>query len=109
MTKVVIVSAVRTAIGTFGGAFKDLRAPDLGYPVMREVIDRAGIAPNLIDDVIWDVVIKGQKMRQTLLGFRPLRQVSLLQFLPSPSNGHVRQQCRRLSQEPKQLSWARQM
>lgn len=53
MTEVVIVSAVRTAIGTFGGAFKNLRAPDLGYPAMREVIKRAGIAPNLIDDVIW--------------------------------------------------------
>lgn len=53
MREVVIVSGVRTAIGTFGGAFRNLRAPDLTYPVMREVIDRARIASNLIDDVIW--------------------------------------------------------
>lgn len=50
---VVIVSAARTAIGTYGGAFKDIRATDLTAPLMKEVIARAGIDPGLIDDVMW--------------------------------------------------------
>lgn len=50
---VVIVSAVRTAIGDFGGALKDLQAPDLGAVTMKNVIDRVGIPElkNQIDDV----------------------------------------------------------
>ena len=51
--EVVIVSAARTAIGTYGGVFKDVRAPDLTVPLMREVIARAGIDSGLIDDVVW--------------------------------------------------------
>ena len=50
---VVIVSAVRSAIGTFGGQFRDVRNVPLGVPVMKEAIGRAGIDPALIDDVGW--------------------------------------------------------
>lgn len=50
---VVIVSASRTAIGTYGGVFRDVRAPELTAPLMKDVIARAGIEPGLIDDVIW--------------------------------------------------------
>ena len=50
---VVIVSAARTAIGTYGGAFRDVRATDLTAPLMMEVIRRAGIDTGLIDDVMW--------------------------------------------------------
>lgn len=50
---VVIVSAVRSAIGTYGGQFRDVTAVPLGVPVMREAIQRAGIDPALIDDVGW--------------------------------------------------------
>lgn len=50
---VVIVSAARTAIGTYGGSFKDVRAPELTAPLMKEVIARAGIDPGFIDDIIW--------------------------------------------------------
>ena len=50
---VVIVSAARTAIGTFGGSFRDVRATDLTAPLMTEVINRAGIDAGLIDDVMW--------------------------------------------------------
>jgi len=50
---VVIVAAVRTAIGSYGGVFKDLRAPALTVPVMQELIRRSGIDPAIIDDVIW--------------------------------------------------------
>ncbi len=50
---VVIVSAVRSAIGTYGGQFRDVTAVPLGVPVMKEAIRRAGIDPALIDDVGW--------------------------------------------------------
>lgn len=50
---VVIVSAARTAIGSYGGAFRDIRATDLTAPLMKEVINRAGIDAGLIDDVMW--------------------------------------------------------
>jgi len=53
MDNVVIVSAVRTAIGSFGGALKNFQAPDLGAVVMKAVIDRIGIPgiANQINDV----------------------------------------------------------
>ncbi|BBO88089.1 thiolase family protein [Desulfosarcina ovata] len=50
---VVIVSAVRSAIGTYGGQFKNLKAVALGVPVMKEAIKRADIDPGIIDDVGW--------------------------------------------------------
>lgn len=50
---VVIVSASRTAIGTFGGGFRDVRATALTAPLMKEVTKRAGLDAALIDDVIW--------------------------------------------------------
>ena len=52
-TDVVIVSAARTAIGTYGGSFRDVRATDLTAPLMKEVIRRAGVDAGLIDDVMW--------------------------------------------------------
>ena len=51
MKDVVIVSACRTAIGTFGGGLRDLNAATLGSIVMKEAIKRAGIDPATIDDV----------------------------------------------------------
>lgn len=53
MEDVVIVAATRTAIGSYGGVFKELRAPALTVPVMQELIRRSGIDPAIIDDVIW--------------------------------------------------------
>lgn len=50
---VVIVAAARTAIGTFGGGFRDVRATALTAPLMKEVIKRAGLDAGLIDDVMW--------------------------------------------------------
>jgi acetyl-CoA C-acetyltransferase len=52
MEKVVIVSAVRTAIGRFGGALKDVGDTDLGALVIGEAIKRAGIEPSEVDEVI---------------------------------------------------------
>ncbi len=52
MKDVVIVACVRTPIGNFGGALKDIPAHKLGELVVREVIARAGLDPALIDEVI---------------------------------------------------------
>ncbi len=49
---VVILSAVRTPIGKFGGALKELRAYQLAGLVMREALDRAGVEPGDLDEVI---------------------------------------------------------
>ncbi len=51
MENIVIVSACRSAIGTFGGTLKDMIAPKIASVVMKEAINRAGIDPGLIDDV----------------------------------------------------------
>jgi len=51
MKDVVIVSACRTAIGTFGGTLKDVIAARLGSITMKEAVKRAGIDPAMIDDV----------------------------------------------------------
>jgi acetyl-CoA C-acetyltransferase len=51
MKDVVIVSACRSAIGTFGGTLRDVIAPKMASVVMKEAIKRAGIEPGLIDDV----------------------------------------------------------
>jgi acetyl-CoA C-acetyltransferase len=51
MREVVIVSACRTAVGTFGGSLKDLNAATLGSVVMKEAVKRAGVDPATIDDV----------------------------------------------------------
>ncbi|HDQ03679.1 MAG TPA: acetyl-CoA C-acyltransferase [Deltaproteobacteria bacterium] len=51
MEDVVIVSACRTAVGTFGGSLKDVNAATLGSVVMKEAVKRAGIDASIIDDV----------------------------------------------------------
>ena len=53
MNEVVIVAAVRTPVGRFGGALKNLGALDLTIPVMQSLIERSGIGAEIIDDVIW--------------------------------------------------------
>lgn len=50
---VVIVSAVRSAIGTFGGQFKNVTAVPLGAQVMSEAVRRGTIDPTVIDEVAW--------------------------------------------------------
>ena len=48
---VVIVSACRTAIGAFGGSLKKVKGPHLAATVMKEAINRAGIEPDIIQDI----------------------------------------------------------
>jgi acetyl-CoA C-acetyltransferase len=50
--EVVIVSGVRTAIGTLGGSLKDVHQHDLGARVIREAVRRAGLEGRLVDEVI---------------------------------------------------------
>jgi acetyl-CoA C-acetyltransferase len=54
----VILSACRTPIGSFGGAFKDMSAADLGAVVIREAIARAGISAAEVGDVIMGCVLQ---------------------------------------------------
>ncbi|QBK25769.1 acetyl-CoA C-acetyltransferase [Ureibacillus thermophilus] len=73
---VVIVSAVRTAIGSFQGSLKDVPAPTLGSIVIKEAIRRAGIEPNQVDEVIMGNVL------QAGLGQNPARQAAIQAGLP---------------------------
>ncbi|TYS68287.1 acetyl-CoA C-acetyltransferase [Sutcliffiella horikoshii] len=73
---VVIVSAVRTAIGSFGGVFKDVSAPQLGSVVIKEALAKAGLAPDSVDEVIMGNVL------QAGLGQNPARQAAMAAGLP---------------------------
>ncbi|CAC9932638.1 acetyl-CoA C-acetyltransferase [Aedoeadaptatus coxii] len=72
MRKVVIASAVRTPVGSFGGAFKDVSAVELGITATKEAIKRAGIKPEDIDEAVIGNVIQaglGQNVaRQIVIG-----------------------------------------
>ncbi|MEX2238484.1 MAG: acetyl-CoA C-acetyltransferase [Dehalococcoidia bacterium] len=72
----VIASAVRTPIGTFSGAFADVPATRLGAIAIREAVQRAGVAPEDIDEVIMGNVL------QAGLGMNPTRQAALAAGLP---------------------------
>jgi acetyl-CoA C-acetyltransferase len=71
MEDAVIVSAVRTPVGTMGGAFVDVPAPRLGAIAVEEAIRRAGIDAAEIDEVLMGNVL------QAGLGQNPARQASL--------------------------------
>ena len=53
MKQVVIVAGCRTPIGSLGGQFRTLTSLDLSIPVMQALVERAGIDPAEIEDVIW--------------------------------------------------------
>jgi acetyl-CoA C-acetyltransferase len=72
----VILSACRTPIGAFGGAFKDLSAVDLGAVVLREAIARAGVEPADIGDVVMGCVLQAGQ------GMNVARQAALKAGLP---------------------------
>jgi len=52
MNEVVLAGAVRTPIGTFGGAFAETAATELGAVAVREALQRAGVEPDQVDEVI---------------------------------------------------------
>ena len=76
MTEAVIVAAARTAIGRFGGALAKVSAPELGAIVIKEVLRRANVAPNQVDEVILGQVLTAGS------GQNPARQAALKAGLP---------------------------
>lgn len=68
---VVIVSAARTAMGNYGGYFKETPAPQLGAAVIKAAIERAAVNPNDIDEVIMGCVLPAGQ------GQAPARQAAL--------------------------------
>lgn len=73
---VYVVSAVRTPIGSFGGSLKDFSAPQLGAIAIRAAVERAGIRPEEVQEVLMGCVL------QANLGQAPARQASKLAGLP---------------------------
>lgn len=76
MREVVIVSAVRTPIGTFGGSFKDVSAIQLGSIAVKEAMARANVKPEMIEEVIFGNVL------QAGLGQNVARQVAIEAGIP---------------------------
>jgi acetyl-CoA C-acetyltransferase len=72
----VIISGVRTAIGRFGRAFRDISAPRLGAFVIKEALRRAAVPPDKADEVIMGNVISAG------LGQNPARQAAIYAGLP---------------------------
>jgi len=72
MKKVVIVSAARTPVGSYGGVFKNTNAVELGKVAVKAAIERAGVKPEMIDEVIFGNVLQagqGQNVaRQVAIG-----------------------------------------
>ncbi len=65
MQDVVIVSGARTPVGRFGGAFKDLLASDLGAVAIKAAVERAGISPEDVDEVIMGNVLQADETGYT--------------------------------------------
>ena len=76
MKEVVIVSAVRTPIGSFGGKFKNVSAVTLGSTAVKEALKRAKIEPEMVDEVIFGNVL------QAGLGQNVARQVAVDAGIP---------------------------
>lgn len=71
-----IVSAVRTPMGSFGGSLKDISATQLGSIAIKAAVEKAGIKPELVDEVLMGSVI------QANLGQAPARQAAKFAGLP---------------------------
>lgn len=77
MREAVIVSAVRTAIGSFEGSLSSFTATELGGIAIKNAVERAGIKPEMVDEAIMGCVI------QAGLGQNPARQAALKADLPN--------------------------
>jgi acetyl-CoA C-acetyltransferase len=76
MTDVVIVAAARTPVGKFGGTLAKIPAADLGAKVIRSVLERSGLAPDQVSEVIMGQVLTAA------CGQNPGRQAALRAGLP---------------------------
>ena len=80
MKEVYIISAVRTPIGSFGGSLKGFTATQLGALAIKGALEKAGVKPELVNDVLMGSVI------QANLGQAPARQASKFAGLPNDVN-----------------------
>jgi len=80
MKEVYIISAVRTPIGSFGGSLKGFTATQLGAVAIKGALAKAGVAPELVNDVLMGAVI------QANLGQAPARQAAKFAGLPNEVN-----------------------
>ena len=80
MKEVVIISAVRTPMGSFGGSLKDISATKLGAIAIKGAIAKAGIKPEQVQDVLMGCVL------QANLGQAPARQAAKFAGLPNEVN-----------------------
>src|SRR4051795_11554681 len=76
MEDAVIVSAVRTPVGSFGGYYKDVPATELGTHAIRAALERASVDPDEVDEVILGCVL------QAGLGQNPARQAAMGAGIP---------------------------
>lgn len=80
MKEVYIIAAVRTPIGSFGGSLKDFSATQLGAIAIKGAIEKAGIKPEQVNDVLMGCVL------QANLGQAPARQAAKFAGLPDEVN-----------------------
>ncbi|HPU76624.1 MAG TPA: beta-ketoacyl synthase N-terminal-like domain-containing protein, partial [Bacillota bacterium] len=76
MKEAVIVSAARTAIGTFSGTLANTSASELGAVVVRAALERAGVEPGAVDEVLMGCILQAGQ------GQNPARQAALKAGLP---------------------------
>ena len=79
----VILSGCRTAIGTFGGALKDVPATELGAVVVREAVRRSGVRPDQVDEVVLGCILQAGQ------GMNPARQAAIKAGLPDSVPAHT--------------------
>lgn len=80
MKEVYVISAVRTPIGSFGGSLKSLSATQLGAVAIKGALQKAGVQPSQVNDVLMGCVI------QANLGQAPARQAAKFAGLPNEVN-----------------------
>ena len=76
MKDLYIVNCCRTAIGTFGGSLKNTPAVDLGAIVVKEALNRAGVKPEQVDEVMFGCILTAG------LGQNPARQAAIKAGVP---------------------------
>ncbi len=76
MREVVIVGAARTAIGSFSGSLAQVSAPKLGAVAIKAALERAGVAPAAVDEVLMGCVLTAG------VGQAPARQAAIFAGLP---------------------------
>ena len=76
MREVYVVNCCRTAVGSFGGSLKDTPATDLGAVVVKEALNRAGLKPEQVDELMFGCILTAAQ------GQNPARQVGVKAGLP---------------------------